>query len=171
MEYKSLVVSVPDGNEESLPKRRKTFATAFNRHREENRVGPSPGSPSPSPFSATDEYADWQKDRRDSDADVVDPFGYWHNKRSVYPRLAQMALDVLSAVPMSTEVERLFSATGQMVPPNRSRLEANTIGITQTVRSWLRAGYIDSEDMLINVPDDDEDAITIREARVASGKD
>jgi hypothetical protein len=70
-----------------------------------------------------------------------------------------MALDILSVAPMSTEVERLFSAA------DRSRLEANTIGITQTLRSWLRGGYINTEDMLINVPDDDENVITIQEAR------
>ena len=95
-EYKSLEVSIRDDNEEPFPKRRKTFATAFNRHREEHRGRLSQSSPSASPLSAADEYAEWQKDRRDSDADVVDPFDYWHNKRSIYPRLSQMTIDILS---------------------------------------------------------------------------
>ena len=36
---------------------------------------------------------------------------------------------------------------------------------TATLRSWRRGGYINTEDMLVNVPDDDENVITIREAR------
>jgi hypothetical protein len=167
-EYKFLDISTSNNNEEPLPKRRKTFATAFNRHREENRIRSSRASPFSSTLSDTDEYAEWQRDRRDSDSDVVDPFEYWHNKRSVYPRLAQMALDILSAAPMSAEAERLFSSSGRMVSPDRTQLEANTIGMVQTLRSWLRGGYIDTEDMLINIPDE-EKVISIREARALSG--
>ena len=81
-----------------------------------------------------------------------------------------MALDIISVAPMSTEVKRLFSNTGQMLAPERSRLEANTIGITQTLRSWLRGGYIDTEEMLVNVPDDNEKVITFREARITSSR-
>ena len=33
-----------------------------------------------------------------------------------------------------------------MIPPLRSRLDANTIGMAQTLRSWLRAGLIDELD-------------------------
>ena len=80
-----------------------------------------------------------------------------------------MALHILSVAPMSTKVERLFRLLilrrRANACPDRSRLEANTIGITQTLRSWLRGGYINTEDMLVNVPDDDENVITIREAR------
>ena len=39
------------------------------------------------------------------------------------------------------------------------------MAITQTLRSWLRGYYINTEDMLVNVPDNDENVITIREAR------
>ena len=74
-----------------------------------------------------------------------------------------MALDILSVAPMSAEVERLFSSAGKMLAPDRSRLEANTIGITQTVRSWLRAGYISTEEKLLHGPDEFSDnAITVR---------
>lgn len=167
-EYKDMEISVSN-NEEPLPKRRKTFATAFNRHREENRVKSSQSTPSPSHLSTTDEYVEWQRDRGARDDDVVDPIEYWHDKRSTYPRLAQMALDILSVAPMSAEVERLFSSAGKMLAPDRSRLEANTIGITQTVRSWLRAGYISTEEKLLHGPDEfSDDAMTVRQACIAS---
>ena len=56
--------------------------------------------------------------------------------------------------PMSAECERLFSAAGRMVTPLRSRLDANTIGMTQTLRSWLQAGLIDELDpILLSVED------------------
>ncbi|PWI64080.1 hypothetical protein PCL_00001 [Purpureocillium lilacinum] len=73
-------------------------------------------------------------------------------KRSSYPRLSRMALDILSIPPMSAECERLFSVTGQMVSPLRIRLEASTRGITQTLRSWVRNGLIEAADTFIDVP-------------------
>src|ERR1700756_104785 len=53
-----------------------------------------------------------------------------------------MAVEILSVQPMSAECERLFSSSGLMVSPLRTRLEATTIGIAQTLRSWLKAGLI-----------------------------
>jgi hypothetical protein len=64
-----------------------------------------------------------------------------------------MALDLLSIPPMSAECERLFSVAGQKVSPLRTRLEANTgtIGVTQTLRPWVRNGLINDVDTLIDV--------------------
>jgi hypothetical protein len=50
---------------------------------------------------------------------------------------------------MSVDVERLFSTAGRMVRDNRANLDASTIGMTQTVRSWLRGGYIRSTERLL----------------------
>jgi hypothetical protein len=71
---------------------------------------------------------------------VEDPIQYWASKRREYPRLSRMALDVLTVPAMSAECERLFSAVGLMVAPLRHRLDASTIGLVQTLRSWQRAG-------------------------------
>jgi len=65
-----------------------------------------------------------------------------------------MALDLLSVPPMSAECERLFSVAGQMVSPLRTRLEASTIGMTQTLKSWVRNGLIDVVDTFVDVSDD-----------------
>src|SRR5271155_851414 len=52
------------------------------------------------------------------------------------------------------ECERLFSAAGRIIPPLRSRLDANTIGMVQTLRSWLRAELIGELDpILLSVED------------------
>ncbi|KAI8417335.1 hypothetical protein FOFC_03648 [Fusarium oxysporum] len=53
---------------------------------------------------------------------------------------------------MSAECERLSSIAGQMVSPLRTRLEASMVGITQTLRSWVRSGLIEAADALIDVP-------------------
>jgi hypothetical protein len=82
---------------------------------------------------------------------VTNPFQYWWERRKDYPRLSRMALDLLSIPPMSAECERLFSLAGQMVSPLRTRLEANTIGVTQTLRPWVRNGLINDVDTLIDV--------------------
>ncbi|KAK5996238.1 Putative AC transposase-like protein [Cladobotryum mycophilum] len=89
-----------------------------------------------------DEFDRWLLDTHPNDSKVSDPFEYWMLKQEEYPHLSRMAIDILSVPPMSAEPERLFSVSGAMVAPRRSRLEASTIGIAMTLRSWLRAGLI-----------------------------
>ena len=96
-----------------------------------------------------DEYAHWQATRFPSDSAVDDPIQYWRDRADQYPRLSRMALDVMTVPAMSAEVERLFSAVGLMVAPLRNRLDASTIGLIQTLRSWLKAGIIDSLDEML----------------------
>ncbi|ODQ71431.1 hypothetical protein LIPSTDRAFT_309691 [Lipomyces starkeyi NRRL Y-11557] len=64
-----------------------------------------------------------------------------------------MALDVLSVPPMSADVERLFSSCGGMLDSSRNRLEANTIGIVQTLRSWQKAGLVQTKDHFLQLPE------------------
>ncbi|KAI8402709.1 hypothetical protein FOFC_18025 [Fusarium oxysporum] len=111
-------------------------------------------SPAQSPRSSVggldlDEYEQWQRDIEDADASVTDPYEYCHIRRLKYPRLSRMALDLLTVPPMSAECERLFSTTGRMVTKSRNRLDASTIGLCQTLRSWLRAGLIGSLDRIL----------------------
>jgi hypothetical protein len=42
-----------------------------------------------------------------------------------------------------------------MVSPKRSRLDASIIAITQTVRSWLRAGLLEGYEGLLKEVGDD----------------
>ncbi|KAJ0136861.1 putative Cell division control protein 2 [Fusarium oxysporum f. sp. albedinis] len=161
-EYRDLEVDDP---EIELPanKRLKTSRNKFTAWRTKKRgltargisVTESPiQSPAQSPRSSVggldlDEYEQWQRDIEDSDASVTDPYEYWHKRRLKYPRLSRMALDLLTVPPMSAECERLFSTTGRMVTKSRNRLDASTIGLCQTLRSWLRAGLIGSLDRIL----------------------
>jgi hypothetical protein len=161
-EYRDLEVDDP---EIELPanKRLKTSRNKFTAWRTKKRglttggisVTESPiQSPAQSPRSSVggldlDEYEQWQRGIEDADASVTDPYEYWHIRRLKYPRLSRMALDLLTVPPMSAECERLFSTTGRMVTKSRNRLDASTIGLCQTLRSWLRAGLIGSLDRIL----------------------
>ncbi|KAG6988651.1 hypothetical protein FOFC_02662 [Fusarium oxysporum] len=161
-EYRDLEVDDP---EIELPanKRLKTSRNKFTAWRTKKRGLTAGGisatespiqSPAQSPRSSVggldlDEYEQWQRDIEDADASVTDPYEYWHIRRLKYPRLSRMALDLLTVPPMSAECERLFSTTGRMVTKSRNRLDASTIGLCQTLRSWLRAGLIGSLDRIL----------------------
>jgi hypothetical protein len=157
-EYKDLEL---DDSEINLPasKRLKTSRNRFTAWRTQ-KTGLATGglsvdeSPAPSSGSSItskdlDEYEQWQRDIDDSDALVTDPYEYWHTRRLKYPRLSRMAFDLLTVPPMSAECERLFSTTGRMVTKSRNRLDASTIGLCQTLRSWLRVGLISSLDRIL----------------------
>ena len=66
-----------------------------------------------------------------------------------------MAIDIFSVLAMASECERTFSSAGSMVSPKRSRLDASTIAVTQTVRSWLRAGLLEGYEGLLKEVGDD----------------
>lgn len=104
--------------------------------------------PVASEASANDELDRWLRLADPVEKDC-DPFLYWFNKRFEYPRLARMAIDVLSVPPMAAECERVFSSCGHMVSAKRCRLQAETVATAQTVRSWLLAGLLDDYDGLL----------------------
>jgi hypothetical protein len=157
-EYKDLEL---DDSEINLPasKRLKTSRNRFTAWRTQKRglatgglsvdESPAPSSGSSITSKDLDEYEQWQRDIDDSDALVTDPYEYWHTRRLKYPRLSRMAFDLLTVPPMSAECERLFSTTGRMVTKSRNRLDASTIGLCQTLRSWLRVGLISSLDRIL----------------------
>ncbi|PWI64602.1 hypothetical protein PCL_09496 [Purpureocillium lilacinum] len=151
-EYKPLpALSMRD---EEPPLKRLKVMSALERHRA-YRTSMLPGKASSCQGSLNadhDEYDHWLSNPDPkNDPLVTDPLRYWWEKRNDYPRLSRMALDLLPIPPISAECERLFSVTGQMVSPLRTRLEASTIGITQTLRSWVRNGLIEAADTFIDV--------------------
>lgn len=137
-EYRDLQItaSSPEG---PVVKMRKTKLSSFDKYRNTYRQ-------SQPAWSQSDEYTRWQANTSSGERDITDPIEYWVLKRFEYPRLSRMALDVMTVPAMSSECERLFSATGLMVTPLRNRLDAGTIGLIQTLRSWLRAGIIEEAD-------------------------
>lgn len=140
-EYRDLQITIssPEG---PVVKMRKTKLSSFDKYRNTYRQ-------SQLAWSQSDEYTRWQANTSSSERDITDPIEYWILKRFEYPRLSRMALDVMTVPAMSSECERLFSATGLMVTPLRNRLDAGTIGLIQTLRSWLRAGIVEDVDSIL----------------------
>jgi hypothetical protein len=99
--------------------------------------------------SVVDEFERWQSTKQDMFSKHDNPLEYWSAKRFEYPRVAKMAIDVLSVPAMAAECERAFSSAGSLVSPQRTRLDASTIAVTQTVRSWLKAGLLEGYDGLL----------------------
>jgi hypothetical protein len=72
------------------------------------------------------------------------PIEWWQTTGySLYPRLAQMAIDILSIPPMSDEPERIFSRLGEMITKRRNRLNQDIIQATTCLYSWDKEGLID----------------------------
>ncbi|KAG7418723.1 hypothetical protein Forpi1262_v016416 [Fusarium oxysporum f. sp. raphani] len=185
--YEPRIISRGRERGEPVTKKRRIYRNPFDEYREESRQAPTLLQPassittllqaedaaSSSTHAVGDEYSDWFRDIHKSDQNILDPISYWYERREEYPRLSQMALDVLSVLPMSADVERLFSTCGRMVRDDRARLDASTIGMTQTVRSWHCGGYIKSTEKLledVKVPGTDLLAeMSFAEAREATG--
>jgi hypothetical protein len=90
-----------------------------------------------------DDYSRWLRRRPTT---CSDPINWWSTAgASEYPRLARMALDLLTILAMSDEAERLFSRLVLMITDRRNQLEQPTIQVTQCLFSWDKAGIIDLE--------------------------
>ncbi|RYP68175.1 hypothetical protein DL771_006825 [Monosporascus sp. 5C6A] len=139
-------------------KRAKRYHNELQQHLEQSRYGPNTmGSDDSADMEARDalgEYEAWCMDFEPGDREVQDPIAYWIRRSVKYPRLSNMALDFLTIQPMSAECERLFSAAGRMVNELRSRLDVMLIEMCQTLRSWHRAGVINTFDVLFTSPDE-----------------
>jgi hypothetical protein len=75
---------------------------------------------------------------------------YWVSKRSIWPQLAQMALDVYSTPPMSDEPERVFSTTGNLMSARRRHLAGQSVEQMTCLRSWDRSGIITLDEGLFD---------------------
>lgn len=63
-------------------------------------------------------------------------------RRKTWPRLSQLAIDVLSIPAMSDEPERVFSGARRTISWDRTQMGANKIEKTQCLKSWKKAGFI-----------------------------
>ena len=79
------------------------------------------------------------------------PIKYWVSKRSIWPQLSKMALDVYSTPLMSDEPERVFSTTGNLMSPCRRRLLEDGVEKMVCLRSWDRSGIVKLDRSLFNI--------------------
>lgn len=70
------------------------------------------------------------------------PIPYWISKRSIWPQLAQMALDVYSTPPMSDAPERVFSDTGHLMAPKRRHMTGESVEQITCLPSWQASNLI-----------------------------
>ena len=88
------------------------------------------------------------------DVQCTDPIAYWQArlKGTLYPRLARMALDLITIPPMSSDPERIFSLTGLLLTANRARLQSDIIGASMAMGSWDKEGVINIVDGQLKRP-------------------
>lgn len=67
--------------------------------------------------------------------DILD---VWRSLSSRYPTLSRMARDYLSVPGTTVGVERVFSGSGRLVSPHRSRLAPSTIGKLMQLQNWMK---------------------------------
>jgi hypothetical protein len=67
------------------------------------------------------------------------PLEWWlePSRRALYPNLQQMAVTVFTIPPMSAGPERVFSGTRHTISPERVRLGAKMVEMTECVKSWV----------------------------------
>lgn len=72
------------------------------------------------------------------------PLEWWchPDQRRRYPCLSQMAIEILSIPPESSEAERTFSGARRTCSWDRSQLTCSNIQMIECIGSWLREGHI-----------------------------
>ena len=82
-----------------------------------------------------------------------DPFLYWRTHTHEFPRLSQLAFDVLSIPASSADCERMFSELGDLLEPRRLRMNPQLIAALQCTKSWQKRpwGRSNAPTLLIDV--------------------
>jgi hypothetical protein len=63
---------------------------------------------------------------------------WWRDHQTVYPKLAQVAFDLIAVPAMSAECERVFSQAKLTISTQRNSLLDTTIDAIQCLKNWLR---------------------------------
>jgi hypothetical protein len=70
------------------------------------------------------------------------PIPYWISKLTVWPQLAQMALDIYSTPACSDEPERVFSKGSNLLQQRRRQMLADHVQEILYLQSWQSCGII-----------------------------
>lgn len=91
------------------------------------------------------------------------PLEWWcrEEQKMEYPRLHQMAVDILSVPAMSDDPERVFSCARRTISWDRASLAPDTVEKSQCVSNWVKNGlirkvYVAGEDEVKDGFNDDE---------------
>ena len=66
------------------------------------------------------------------------PVIWWRANQSTYPKLAQMAFDLLSISAMAAECERIFSQAKLALGHQWNRMTEDTLTAIQCLKHWIR---------------------------------
>ena len=91
----------------------------------------------------TDKLSQWQAITVQADRKVINPIQYWYSNRQRWPRLALMAIDLFRIPAISSEPERVFGNTGDIITSKRNRLHADIVGAGICLKQWDSDGAID----------------------------
>ena len=76
-------------------------------------------------------------------------------QKTSYPELSKIAIDILSAVPMSAEAERVFSAARRTIPWTRASLSEALIEQLECLKHWQKSGLISDNYVMATASDSD----------------
>ena len=71
------------------------------------------------------------------------PLNFWAKNAKQFPILARVARRILCAPPTSSQVERLFSASGRVCTFDRSRLKPMNVDILTSLYMWYSLDLLD----------------------------
>ncbi len=79
------------------------------------------------------------------------PLQWWtrDEQRAQYPRLYQMAINILSIPPLSDKIEGVFSGVRRAIPWERGSLHMETVQIQELIGNWNKNGLL-HEDEYVN---------------------
>jgi hypothetical protein len=93
------------------------------------------------PTTQDDELERWLDDQLAVDGNTA-PLAWWRDNGKNYPRLTQMAVDLLSIPAMSDEPERLFSRLGLIITPRRNHIKQEAVQALCCLQSWDKSRLI-----------------------------
>jgi hypothetical protein len=91
-----------------------------------------------------DEYDSWLKEPMwTSDQHKKGPTAlqYWLSLKPKYPNLSQLAIDVLTIPASSSDCERNFAGTSDILKPQRRKIDAQLLAALVCLQRWTRAGF------------------------------
>ena len=143
-EYKSLQAenhSIPAPQPDPMPLKRATGASQWLNKHLSSAITPTYNT-APESVDEYDWYISQPQVLRQEDVNF-NLIQWWRSQKYYLPQLSKMAIDLLSTPAMSAKAERIFSNTGNIVRPNRARLQADTIGAVICLKQWDEENVID----------------------------
>ena len=85
-----------------------------------------------------DEFEDYISEKGNPLLSGTTPISWWNNivQRTRYPRLSQLATEVLSMPGMSDKAERVFSGSRRRIPWDRTMTKTETLEAAECTKDW-----------------------------------